>query len=60
MTTTERIWRRDFTNLTEAIPPNWLITTEDGLMWILPEHQNNRIVKLYQDLYIIGAAKGWL
>lgn len=56
----ERQWRNDFTSLANAIPTSWIVTDEDGLMWITTDHRDDPRAKLYHNHCIVGYAKGWL
>lgn len=57
---THRQWIKDFARTSEAIPASWIITTEDGLTWITPEHAGDGVVHLYRELCLVGFARGWL
>lgn len=60
MDTTEKVWRRDFANASEAIPLEWLVRTDDGFVGISPEHRQTKTVQLYHSLVLVGYARGWL
>lgn len=57
---TERVWRRDFDNVSATIPTAWLVTCEDGFVGIAPEYRNRPQVEMYAKLCQVGYARGWL
>ena len=59
MDATERRWRQDFANTTDAIPDTWLV--RDG-QWVGIDttHRDEPIVTLYRSLMCVGYARGWL
>lgn len=56
----ERVWRKDFNNVTKAIHESWIQTLEDGSQWIRPEHTEEVAVQLQRKLAIVGYARGWM
>lgn len=60
MDTVERVWRKNFHDATSAIPTSWLLTDEDGLMWIDSKYSDKSLVQIYRSLTIVGFAKGWM
>lgn len=60
MDAVERVWHKDFNNLHDAIPQEWLVTVEDGSTWIVAEHSNEEIVRRYLAHCTVGYARGWL
>lgn len=61
MTSTEKVWRRNFQSAHDAIPAEWVWTDEsDGWQGIDPAHAGDRLVQHYQSLMNVGYARGWL
>jgi hypothetical protein len=58
--TVERVWRKNFADAAVAIPSSWLLTDEDGLMWINSDYSDTPLVRIYRSLTIVGYAKGWM
>jgi hypothetical protein len=56
----ERIWRKDFNNVTAAIKKDWILTLSDGSQVIRLEHTTEPAVQLQQKLAQIGYAHGWM
>jgi hypothetical protein len=56
----ERVWHRDFNNVTKSIPESWILTLDDGSQFIRPEHTQEPRVQLLQKLATVGYARGWM
>jgi hypothetical protein len=53
-------WVQDFTATIAAIRAEWLVTVEDGSLWILPAYHDEPVVVLHRRLASVGFARGWL
>lgn len=56
----ERVWRRDFNNVTKNIHKSWILTLDDGSQWIRPEHADKPSIQLQKKLALVGYARGWM
>lgn len=53
-------WVRQFNDLANAIPREAIRTLPDGAQVILPGIVDDELLRVYHEMMVVGAAKGWL